>query len=100
MSIFFTEDTSCWSVEAVLCRMSIQGGGERKKGIIKGARVVKLQENQRPPPPSAWLPELQKYRDTIGCSMQGVKVLGHNQQQLTQTLIVCFYLFEHVFLVA
>ena len=38
--------------------------------------------------PRALLPELQRYKDTVRCAMLGVKVSGHRQQQLTQTLIV------------
>ena len=40
------------------------------------------------PLPPALLPELQRYKDTARCGALGMEVLGHRQQQLTQTLIV------------
>ena len=38
--------------------------------------------------PRALLAELQRYKDTVRCAALGVKVPGHCQQQLMQTLIV------------
>ena len=40
--------------------------------------------------PRALLPDLQRYKDTVRCAALGAEVPGHRQQQLTQTLIVCF----------
>ena len=39
--------------------------------------------------PRALLPELQRYEDTVRCAALDAKVPGHNEEQLTQTLIVC-----------
>ena len=39
--------------------------------------------------PCALLPELQRNKDTTRCAAIGAEVLGHRQQQLMQTLIVC-----------
>ena len=36
--------------------------------------------------PRALLPELQRYKDTVGCGVLGAEVPGHRQQRLTQTL--------------
>ena len=38
--------------------------------------------------PRALLPELQRYKDTVGCAALGAEVPGHRHPQLTQTLIV------------
>ena len=39
-------------------------------------------------PYCALIPELQRYKDTVRCAALGAEVLGHRQEQLTQTLIV------------
>ena len=40
--------------------------------------------------PRALLPELQRYKDTVRCAALGTEVPGHNQEQLTRSLIVRF----------
>ena len=45
--------------------------------------------------PSALLPELQRYKDTIRCGELGAEVPGHHQQQLTQNLIVRLLKTQH-----
>ena len=40
--------------------------------------------------PHALLLKLQIYKDTVRCAVLGAEVLGHHQEQLTQTLTVRF----------
>ena len=44
------------------------------------------------------LPELQGYKDTARFIVQGTKVQGYHQKQLTNALIVCFLKKEATFI--
>ena len=54
----------------------------------RGNTVLFCSSQQLPSPSRALLPELQRNKDTVRCDTLGAEVLGHRQQQLTQTLIV------------
>ena len=69
-------------------------------GHLEGLFELRRRPSRALNSPHAFLPELQRYKDTVRCVAVGANVPGHHrQEQLTQTLVVRLLKTHLVFIV-